>query len=138
MLFCNQAVNELLSQHWTKWAKVVLVIYPVKKIRHICKSQFSSESTYIGRNLVQCCWRCYRKILVNVVLILLGQHCTGKYPMQCCPWEAPEQQCTERNPVQCCLNTLGTTWHRYKNLSNNVLEAKDNNIQEKISRSVLS
>ena len=33
------------------------------------------------------------KNLFNVVLILLGQHCTGK------------------KLVQCCLNTLGTTLH---------------------------
>ena len=27
----------------------------------------------------------HKKILCNFVLILLGQHCTGQNPMQCCP-----------------------------------------------------
>ena len=26
-----------------------------------------------------------KKILLNVVLIFSGQHCTGQNPMQCCP-----------------------------------------------------
>ena len=51
------------------------------------------------------------KIMFNVVLILLGQHCTGKNPMQCCPRDS-RQKCTGKNPVQCCLNTLGATLHR--------------------------
>ena len=42
------------------------------------------------------------KILLNVVLILLGQPCTGKKPYAI----------LSKNPVQCCLNTLGTTLHR--------------------------
>ena len=43
------------------------------------------------------------KILFNFVLILLGQHCTGK------------------NPVQFCPNTLRTILHRKKILFNFVL-----------------
>ena len=43
--------------------------------------------------------------------MLLGQHCTGQNPMQCCP-RGSGQQCTGKNPVQCYLNTLGTTSHR--------------------------
>ena len=42
-----------------------------------------------GKSLVQCCPRGSRehftkKILFDVFLILLGQHCTGIYPMQYC------------------------------------------------------
>ena len=47
------------------------------------------------------------KILFNVVLTLLGQHCTGKNLAQCC-LTGSRQHCTEKNPVQCCLNTFGT------------------------------
>ena len=68
--------------------------------------------------LVQCCPRGSRqhytgKILFNVVLILLGQHRTGKSFAQCCP-RCSRQHWTEKNPVQCCLNNLGTTFHRQK------------------------
>ena len=52
-----------------------------------------------------------KKNLFNVVLILLGQHCTGKNFVECCP-RGSRQHCTEKNPVQCCLNTLETTLHK--------------------------
>ena len=58
------------------------------------------------------------KIVFNVVLILLGQHCTGKKVVQCCPrgfrQHAQEknlfnvvlillgQHCTAKIHVQCC------------------------------------
>ena len=50
------------------------------------------------------------KILFNVVLILLGQHCIGKIYVQCCP-RGSRQYCAGKKPVRCCLNTLGTTLH---------------------------
>ena len=62
----------------------------------------------------------YDKILFNVVLILLGQHCTGKPFVQYCP-RVSRQHCTGKNSVQCCLNTLGTTLHRKKIVFNLVL-----------------
>ena len=40
-----------------------------------------------------------KKILFNVVLILLGQHCTGKNPMQCCP-RGSRQLCIDTK--KCC------------------------------------
>ena len=40
------------------------------------------------------------KILFNVVLIFLGQHCTGKNFVQCCPRDS-RQHCRGKNPVQC-------------------------------------
>ena len=52
---------------------------------------------------VQCC----------VVLILLGQHCTGQNPMQCCP-RCSRQHFIRKNFVQSSLNTLETTLHRTK------------------------
>ena len=70
------------------------------------------------------------KILYNVVLIPLGQHYTGKNPIQCCPWGS-RQQCTGKNPVQYCLNTLGTL-HRLKPYAMLSLLSWDNIAQEKI------
>ena len=49
------------------------------------------------------------KILFNIVVILLGQHCTGKNPVQCCPRDS-RQHCIGKNPVQ-CLNTI--TFRRF-------------------------
>ena len=51
------------------------------------------------------------KILFNVVLALLWQHCTGQNPMQCCQKRGSRQHCTGKDP---CLNTLGRTLHRSK------------------------
>ena len=96
-----------------------------------------SRQHCMRKNLVQCClntlwttlysWKPYamlperlqitlyikKKILCNVVLILLGQHCTGKNPMQCCPRDS-RQLCIRKNLVQCCLNTLWATLHSWK------------------------
>ena len=36
------------------------------------------------------------KILFNIVVILLGQHCTSQNPMQCCP-RGFRQNCTGKN-----------------------------------------
>ena len=70
------------------------------------------------------------KILYNVVLIPLGQHYTGKNPIQCCPWGS-RQQCTGKNPIQYCLNTLGTL-HRLKPYTLLSLLSWDNIAQEKL------
>ena len=57
------------------------------------------------------------KILFNVILVFLGQHCTDQNPMQCCPWGSRqqctilfndvlnllEQHCTGKSLVHCCL-----------------------------------
>ena len=59
-----------------------------KKIRIKCYlNTLGQHGT--GKSLVQCCPRGSRehftkKILFDVFLILLGQHCTGIYPMQYC------------------------------------------------------
>ena len=42
----------------------------------------------------------HKKILRNFALILLGQHCTGKNPMQCCP-RGSRQLCIKKFSVQC-------------------------------------
>ena len=55
---------------------------------------------------------CIRKILSNVVLILVGQHCTGQNPMQYCS-RGSKQHCM-KNLVQFRLNALGATLHRSK------------------------
>ena len=52
-----------------------------------------------------------KNILLNNVLILLEQHCTGKTFVQCCS-RGSKQHCTGKSSVQCCLNTLGTKLHR--------------------------
>ena len=44
-----------------------------------------------------------KKILFNNVVMLLGQHCTDKNPVQCCPRDS-RQNCTGKNLVQCRLN----------------------------------
>ena len=59
-----------------------------------------------------------KKILFNVFLIVLRQHCTGK------------------NHVQCCLNILGTTLYRKNNFCSVVQMAPDNIAIEKILFSV--
>ena len=53
------------------------------------------------------------KILFNVVLILLGQHCTGQNPMQCCA-KGSRQNCTLKIQCNIVLNTHShwTTLHR--------------------------
>ena len=60
-----------------------------------------------------------KKILFNVVLVFLGQHCTGKKPMQCCP-RGSRQHCIvnilcnvdvpQENAMQCCRR--GSKQHR--------------------------
>ena len=52
----------------------------------------------------------HEKILFNDVLILLGQHCTGKNIVKFCP-RSSRKQCTGKNSNQCGLNSniLGTT-----------------------------
>ena len=69
------------------------------------------------------------KILFNIVFISLGQRYSGKNPMQCCPWGS-RQQCNGKHSVQYCLNTLGTTWHKWKRYSM-LSERRDNIAQEK-------
>ena len=60
---------------------------------------------------MQCCPRgspdniAHGKILFNVVVILLRQHCTGKNVVQCCPRDC-RQHCTEINPMQCHLSNI--------------------------------
>ena len=51
------------------------------------------------------------EILLNVVLIPLEKHCTGKKFVQCYP-RVSRQHCTGKSPAQSCLNTTGTTLHR--------------------------
>ena len=94
-----------------------------------------SRKKWIGKTSVQCCLKKYswdkvtqvktlsnnvletqdnkaqEKIVFNVVLTVLGQHYTGKSPVQCCHWGS-RQQCTGTNPVQYCLNTRGITLYR--------------------------
>ena len=53
------------------------------------------------------------KILFSVAVILLGQHCTAKNFVQCCPI-GPIQYCTGKTSVQCCPNTFVITLCRYK------------------------
>ena len=50
-----------------------------------------------------------KKILCNVVVILLGQHCTGKTLCNVFR-EAPDNIAQEKNSEQCFLNTPGTTF----------------------------
>ena len=52
----------------------------------------------------------HKKTLCNFALMLLGQHCTGQNPMQCCP-RGSRQLCIRENLVQCCLNILWKTLH---------------------------
>ena len=85
------------------------------------------QTTLHKKNFFQCCLNFLRttlhkvtektlchavqdagKILFNVVLILLRQHCTGKNFVQCCP-RGSRQHCTRKNPVPWRRNTLGTT-----------------------------
>ena len=54
-----------------------------------------------------------KKILFNVVLILLGKLCTEKNPVQCCP-RGSRKHWTGNNPVDYYLNALGTTLRRQK------------------------
>ena len=50
-------------------------------------------------------------VLFNVVLILLGQYCTGT-TLCSVALEVPDNLAQEKNPFQCCLNSLGTTLHK--------------------------
>ena len=50
-------------------------------------------------------------IILSLVMILLGQHCTDQNPMQYCP-KGSRQPCTRKNPVLCHLNTARTILHR--------------------------
>ena len=58
-----------------------------------------------------------KKILCNVVLILLEQHCTSETFCNVV-LKAPDNIASEKScsmlSVQCCLNTLGTALHRTK------------------------
>ena len=71
------------------------------------------------------------KILFNVVLILLGQHCTSKNFVQCCSRDS-RQHCTGKNPVQYCLKYSWDSIAQVKTLCNVVQEAPDNIAHEKI------
>ena len=67
----------------------------------------------------------HKKILSNFVLILLGQHCTGQNPMQCCP----------RGSRQLCISKMFhsmLTAYAILVLCNVVPEAPRNISQEKI------
>ena len=46
----------------------------------------------------------HEKILLNVVVILLGEHCASKNPLQCYPRDC-RQHCTG-NPMHCRLNNI--------------------------------
>ena len=52
-----------------------------------------------------------KKILLNVLLILLGQHCIDKNPVQCCP--RGSQYHIGISSCQCCLNTSEITLRIY-------------------------
>ena len=54
-----------------------------------------------------------QKVLFNFsfILILLGQHCTSKNLVQCCP-RGPRQQFTGESSLQSCFNTPGKILHR--------------------------
>ena len=65
------------------WGSIAQIITPVQ-----CCPR-SSKQHCTSKNPMQCCSRgsrqlCIKKVLCNVVLILLGQYCIGKNPMQCC------------------------------------------------------
>ena len=67
----------------------------------------------------------HKKILCNFALILLGQHCTGKNPMQCCP----------RGSRQLCIKKIFRSMlgaYAILVLCNVVPEAPSNIAQEKI------
>ena len=68
-------------------------------------------------NVVQEAWGniAQENILFNVVLIKLGQHCTGKHLVQSCP-RASRQHSTQKILLQCCLNTLWITLHMKKSV----------------------
>ena len=51
------------------------------------------------------------KFLLNVGLISLGQHGTGKILMENYPRDSI-QRCGGKNIVQSCLNTLEATFHK--------------------------
>ena len=59
-----------------------------------------------------------KKILFNVVSVFLGQHCTGKKPMQCCP-RGSRQHCIVNILCNVDLILLGqrSTGKRYAMLS---------------------
>ena len=68
--------------------------------------------------------------------MLLGQHCTGQKPMQCCP-RGSTKYWTGNDPVQYCLNILGTTLHRSK-LYGMLSERLQTTLDEKKSGEILS
>ena len=89
-----------------------------------------------------------KQILFNVVLILLGQHCTGKYFVQCyprgsrqhctgkypgqCCSRVSRQHCTGKKPLRCYLNSSCDNIAQVKILCNIVHKVPDNIAQEKI------
>ena len=73
----------------------------------------------------------HKKILCNFALILLGQHCTDRCPMQCCP-RGSRQYCIKKNPCNFALILLGQHCTA-KTLCNVAGEACDNFAYEKCS-----
>ena len=102
-IFLTQCCLEPQGQHYIRFC-------PKRLYSWDNTAQIKTLSSVVVEALVN---NAQEKILFNVVLILLAQHCTGQNPMQCCP-RGCRQQCTGKNPVQCCLDTLGTTLHRSK------------------------
>ena len=45
----------------------------------------------------------FTEVLLSIVVILLGQHCTGKNPVHCCLRDS-RQHCEGIDPEQCRLN----------------------------------
>ena len=75
--------------------------------------------------------RTQKKILFNDVLILSGQHCTGKNFVHCYA-RGSRQQCKRKNPVQCFLNKY--SWDnitQVKTLCNVAQKDLDNIVNEK-------
>ena len=73
-------------------------IFCQMKIHNRVNCSKSFQKTSHRKKPAQCC--------LNT--LVLGQHCTGKNFVQCCPIVS-RKHCTGKNPVQCCLNTFGTT-----------------------------
>ena len=72
-----------------------------------------------------------RFFLCKVVpeIIILGQYCTDKNPLQCCPWGS-RQQCTGKILFKAVLILLNKA-AQIKTLRNVVRETPDNNGHEK-------
>ena len=62
-------------------------------------------------------------------MILLGQYCTDKNPLKCCPWGS-RQQCTGKILFKAVLILLNKA-AQIKTLGNVVRETPDNNGHEK-------